>query len=82
MPETNNMQVDDSSGVVKFNDSFACLGSIIAFALDDDVDVTNRFSKSSKHVGSLHFMWSDDDAPSSTKVKLHDVMSLNLLLWG
>ena len=76
------MKVNDDSGVVQFNNRFTHFGSIFNFLLDDSVDTVGRVFKAIKYMGALCFIWYDDNMPLSIKMKLHNAMSLNLLLWG
>ena len=81
-PKTDDVIVDDEGSVVKFNNKFACLGSVINFALNGTVDVESRVPKARKSMGALHFIWEDDSAPLMIKAKSCDVVQLSLLLWG
>ena len=56
LPESDDALVDDEGKVVKFDNEFTCLGSIINFALEDTVDAESRMSKDSKAIGVLRFI--------------------------
>ena len=62
-PETDDIIVDDKDGVVKFNKTLTCLGSVINFELNVTVDAGSIVHKASKSVGSFRFAWDDSNAP-------------------
>ena len=76
-PENDEMIVDGEGGVVKYNNKFTCLVSIVNFFLDDTVDGEIRVSKASKSIGESCFIWEDNNPPFIIKVKLNNAI-LNL----
>ena len=80
-PETDDMIVDDEGGAVKSNEKLTHSGSIISFVLDDTVDVDSRVSNYSKSMGTLRFIWNNNNVTLITKVKLHNA-TLNLISRG
>ena len=81
-PENYYIIVDDEGDVVKFNNRFTYLGSIIDFSLVDTVDSESRVPKDSKYMGALRFIWEDENMALIIKVKLCNASPLNLILWG
>ena len=51
------------------------------FLLEDTIDVQNRVIKASKQMGALHFIWDAKESPIQAKVKLHQTIPQNLVLW-
>ena len=54
-PETKGIPFNDNSLVVLFNDSFACLGTIIIFLLGNTVGTIIRMPKERDSAGALRF---------------------------
>ena len=79
-PENYYIIVDDEGDVVKFNNRFTYLGSIIDFSLVDTVDSESRVPKDSKYMGALRFIWEDENMALIIKVKLCNASPLNLIL--
>ena len=61
IPEINLASVNDNGCFIKFNEEFACLGSIVDFLLDDTEYVKNRSNKASKSMGALNFRWDSQE---------------------
>ena len=59
-----------------------CLGSTINYLIDNTADALSQMSRASRAIDALKFIWNAREAPLSTKVKLHNVILLNLLLRG
>ena len=58
-----------------------CIGSTLNFIMDDTEDVKNRINKVTKSMGAFNVIWEAREIPLKSKIKLHEAMLMDLLLW-
>ena len=80
-PETKKITLHEG-GYMLFTLKFTYLGSHVDFIVDGTEDVKIRINKASKSIGALKITCNENDVPLDTKMKLHNSIPLNVLLWG
>ena len=61
---------------------FACLGSSINFVINNTIDAKSRVWKANDAIDVLKFVQDVTEFPLEAKIKVHQVITMNLVLKG